>query len=208
MTKEDRFFTDDEIVDNDKMYTATANIESLFITPTMLIQVFALFAVIFRISTPAFCVFSFALYAFGCVWRCSNNDPIFGTLLLFLSTLYNMLWWLCYVALIVLTFTLGSTYLILPYIVTRIVCFVFELLQNHFILNYTHKKYGVPFNDTEICAFRVFQVLSGETGKFSDYINAYVSAVNNEKEPSIEQTEATTYQQLTIFDAFNDDARD
>lgn len=181
LVKPDRFYTDDEIVNNDTMYNATANIESMFLIPTMLIQTLALFAVILHIDIPVFCVLSVALYVFGCIWRCSKQDFLLSTILLFFANVYKMLWWLFYIVLTVLVFTLNSKYLIFPYIITRVVCYVVALLQNFLILNITHKKYGVPFNDTEICAFRVFHLLSESNDNISDYINLYISIVHDDK---------------------------
>ena len=178
LTKPDRYYTDEEIVNNDTMYNATANIDVMFLMPTMLIQMFALFAVIFHISIPVFCVTSAALYVFGCVWRCSKQDFLISTVLLFFSTLYKMLWWLIYAVLIVLIFVLNGTYLIVPYLGMRTLLFIFSLAENHVITNITMKKYGIPFNDTEICAFRVFHMLSESNLKLSDYIKLYVSAVS------------------------------
>lgn len=177
LIKPDRHYTDEEIVNNDTMYNATANIESTFLIPTMLVQVFVLFAIIFNLSIPVFCVSSVALFLFGCIWRCSKQDFLLSTILLFFATLYKILWVAWYIALIVLAFILKSTYLIIPYIAVRCICFVFELLQNVLITNITRKKYGVPFNDTEICAFRLFHRLSKSSLKLSDYIKLYVSTV-------------------------------
>lgn len=177
LVKPDRYYTDEEIINDDTMYNATANIESIFLIPTMLVQVFTLFAIIFNLSLPVFCISSVALFLFGCIWRCSKQDFLLSTMLLFLATLYKILWVVWYIALIVLAFTLKSTYLIIPYIATRFICFVLELLQNSLISNITLKKYGVSFNDTEICAFRFFHRLSESSLKLSDYIKLYVSDV-------------------------------
>lgn len=181
LTKTDKYCTEDEIVNNNTMYNATLNIESIFIIPTMLVQVFAILAVIFHISVPVFCISSVALYFFGCIWRCSKQDFLLNTILLFFATLYKKLWWLYYVALIILTLALDSTYLIIPYIAIRVLCSVVALLQNSLISNITYKKYGMHFNDTEICAFRVFHTLSKSTLKISDYINHYISVVHKEE---------------------------
>lgn len=177
LTKPDRYYTDEEIINNDTMYNATVNIETMFLIPTMLVQAFALLAVIFHTSIPVFCASTIALYVFGCIWRCSRQDFLLSTILMFFATVYKILRWLWYVALIVLALTFDRTYLTVPYIATRIVCFVIELVQNSLISNITYKKYGVPFNDTEICAFRVFHMLSESDLRFSDYIKCYVSDV-------------------------------
>lgn len=185
LTKSDRYYTDEEIINNDTMYNATVNIETMYLIPTMLIQALALFAIIFRISTPVFCISSVVLFLFGCIWRCSQQDYLLNITLMFLATVYKMLWWLWYVALIILPFTLDCTYLIIPYIITRLICFMIEFVQNKLISNIMYKKYGIPFNDTEICAFRVFHMLSENDLKFSDCIKRYVSAVCENKETPI-----------------------
>lgn len=201
LTKPDRYYTDEEIVNNDTMYNATANIESMFLIPTMLIQVFAIFAMIFNLSVPVFCISSAALFLFGCIWRCSKQDFLLSTILLFFATLYKMLWGAWYIALIVLVFTLNCTHLIIPYIAIRFVCFIAEILQNSLISNITHKKYGVPFNDTEICAFRFFHRLSESNLRLSDYIELYVSTVCENKEtPTCEKESVLKDEQLSLFD--------
>lgn len=200
LTKTDRYCTEEEIVNNDVMYNATVNIENMFIIPTMLVQIFTLFAVIFHLSLPVFCIVSLSLYLFGCIWRCIPQDFLLSTILMFFSSVYKMLNWLLYIALIVLVFALDRTYLILPYIAIRAACFVLEILLNKFISNMTYKKYGVPFNDSEICAFIVFYILSKSTMKLSDYINLYVSVVHSEEDTATEAKAHTKDQQLSLFD--------
>lgn len=177
LTKSDRYYTDEEIVANDIMYNATTNIETMYLIPTMLIQVFSLIALVFHIETPEFCIGMALLYAFGCVWRCSKQDLLLSTTLMFLSTLYKMIWWLIYTALVVLAFLLSSTHLIIPYIVMRFALFTLSIVGNHILVNTTMKKYGIPFNDTEMCAFRVFHLLSESDLKMPDYIQQYVSTI-------------------------------
>lgn len=180
LVKPERYYTDDEIVNNDAMYDATSSIETMYLIPKMLIQFFSIFAVIFHIDAVTFCCVSSLLYIFGCIWRCSKQDFLISVTLHFLATLYKILWLLCGIVLIILTFVLNRTYLIVPYIVIRIILFVYEMLQNHIVLFLTKKKYGVPFNDTEICAFVVFHLLSHSTERLSDYISSYVVAVHSE----------------------------
>lgn len=177
LIKPDRYYTEEEIINNNTMYDAVTNIESMHLIPIMLIQMLALFTVIFHIRIPVFYTSAMALFIFGCIWRCSKQDFLLSTILLFFATLYKMLWWIWYAALIVLSFALNRTYIIVPYIVTRLICFAVELVQDHLISNITYKKYGVPFHDTEICAFRVFHLLSESDLKISDYIAQYVFAV-------------------------------
>lgn len=177
LTKADRYYTNEEIVNDDTMYNAVASIETMFLIPTMLIQLFSLIAVAFHIETQVFCIGMVLLYAFGCVWRYSKQDFILSTILMFFTTLYKMAWWIVYIALIALVFMSSSTYLIIPYTVMRITLFIVSAIENHFILTHTMKKYGMPFNDTEICAFRVFHLLSKSDLRMSDYIRLYVEAI-------------------------------
>ena len=200
LVKPDRYYTEEEIVSNDTMYNATSNIESMFIIPTMLIQTFSIFAIIFHMSIPVFCISSFALFLFGCIWRCSKQDLVLSTVLMFLATMYRMFSWLFYIALIVLTFVFGCTYLILPYVIMRIVFFVFEMIENHLVLTITKKKYGFAFGDTEICAFRVFHLLSMSTLKMSDYIRLYISTIYCDESPTDTKIETMDYEQYSLFD--------
>lgn len=177
LVKADKHYTDEEIINDDTMYNAVANIETMYLIPTMLIQLFSLIAFAFHIETQVFCIGMALLYAFGCVWRCSKQDFILSTILMFFTTLYQMAWWLIYVALILLAVLLNGTSLIIPYFVTRVALFVLSLAGNHVLLNITMKKYGMPFNDTEMCAFRVFHLLSGSDLKMSDYIQQYIKAI-------------------------------
>lgn len=177
LTKDNQYRTNDEIVANDIMYNATANVETMYLIPTMLIQLFSLINLVFQIPTSVFCVGMALLYIFGCIWRCSKQDIILSTVLMFLATVYKNIWWLIYVVLVILTFLLKKTNLIAPYFAMRFALFVFSLVVNHIILNITMKKYGIPFNDTEICAFRVFHLLSKSNLKISDYIGQYVATI-------------------------------
>lgn len=177
MTKIDKRCTEDEIVNNSLMYNATKRIDSSYIIPITLVQMFTIFAIIFHICIPTFCFVSVGLYVLGCIWRCLIQDILLSNILIFFSSIYKMLWWLFYLALAICFFVFDGVYLIIPYIVTRIVCCVFALLQNNLVSSVTHKKYGLPFNDTEICAFRVFRFLSKSSLKMEDYIRDYVSAI-------------------------------
>lgn len=174
LTKTNKFCTNDEIVDNDTMFNAVKNIESTYILPTALIQAFSIVAIMFHISIIGFWISSAVLYLFGCIWRCFRQGFLLDAILLFIAATYKKLWWLFYIALIVLTFVFDSTYLVFPYVIIRITCCLAGVLQNHLILNITHKKYEIPFNDTELCAFRTFYRLSKSNLKFSDYIQNYV----------------------------------
>lgn len=182
LTNVNRYYTDEEIINDDTMYNAIANIETMYLIPTMLIQLFSLIAFAIRIETQAFCLGMVLLYTFGCVWRCSKQDLILSTILMFFTTLYQMAWWLIYVALIILVVLLNSTSLIIPYLVMRFAVFVLSLVENHILVNITMKKYGMPFNDTEMCAFRVFHLLSGSDLKISDYIQLYIDTTKAESE--------------------------
>lgn len=173
LTNADKPCTDEEMVYNDTMYGAVKNIESRFVVPAALLQTFCLFAVIFHMNTFVFCSVSILLYIFGCIWRCLKQDFLLSTLFSFLSLLYIKLWWLCYLAMLILSFVLKSTYLIIPYIAVRIVLCIFVFLQNNLILSESKKKYGTAFNDVELCAFRVFHAASKSNESFSDYIKQY-----------------------------------
>ncbi len=177
LTKTDKCCTDEEIVKNDTMYYATLCIENIFLTPVMLLQVFSLIAAGLRVQTPLFCITSVILYVFGCLWRCSSQQNIPASIFHFFSTLCNSFRWVWYIALIILVFLFDTTYLIIPYFLLRITLYVYSLLQNYVILSITKKQYGVPFNDTEICAFRVFHMLSKSELKISDYIKSYITTI-------------------------------
>lgn len=177
LTKTDKFCTDEEIVNNDTMYYATLCIENIFLTPVMLLQAFSLIAACLRVETPLFCGASVMLYIFGCLWRCSKQQNILASIFHYFSALYNSFRWVWYIALIILVFLFDTTYLIIPYFLLRITLYVYSLLQNHVILSITKKQHGVPFNDTEICAFRVFHMLSKSELKISDYIKSYITTI-------------------------------
>lgn len=181
LVKPERYYTDEEITNNDTMYNATASIETVYLIPNMLIQFFSLFVIIFHFDVFTYCSIGIALYVFGCIWRCSKQDFLISTTLYFIATIYKALYWLCYIALVVLVFVLDCTYLIVPYIIIRLVLFVYGIFQNAVISSITKKKYGVSFNDTEMCAFVVFHLLSQSTDRISDYIQSYVSVIYQEE---------------------------
>lgn len=180
---ENRYYTDEEMVNNDTMYNATLNIESMFTLPTTLIQVFSLFAVIFKFDILTFFGVSIALYILGCICRCINPGKCVtpnGIIILF-SSLYIKLWLLFYIAIIVLIYVLSSTYLIFPYVIMRLAVFLISLFFNYLSISISEKKFGMPFNDTEICAFSVFRVLLKSKESLSDYITNYVLFLSKEE---------------------------
>ena len=185
----DKYCTDDEIVNNDIMYKATKDIENIYLIPTMLVQIFALLSAVFRMDVLVFCLCMTALYIFGCIWRCSKQDILLNTILTFFSNIYKTIWWLFYIALIVLAILFNSMYLAIPYLAIRLLLCLFSYIGNHIIETKTLKQYGTLFNDTEICAFRVFHRLSESKLKFSDYISQYVSIICGYETMGIDEKE-------------------
>lgn len=177
LTQSDQPVTEQKLTDNEKMNSAISCVESMFCLPTALVQLFSIFAAIFHFDILVFCGICVALYMFGCLWRCCKQDYVLNFILFLWASAYAYLRYLVYVALIILFFALKSTYLIVPYIVVRAFLALYELFQNRLILSYTRKKYGVPFNDTEICAFRVFKYITKTDGSMTDYIKDYLSTV-------------------------------
>lgn len=180
LTKSDEPVSQEDLVENEKLSGAVSCIENMFCIPTALVQFFAIISFIFHFDIPLFCGCSIALYAFGCLWRCCKQDYILSNVLFIISFAYNHLRYLVYIALIALCFALKSTYLIVPYLAVRVFLFIFDFIQNMLILSYTRKKYGFAFNDTEICAFRVFKLLTQTGGTFTAYIKDYLSAIKDE----------------------------
>lgn len=72
LTKADRYYTNEEIVDNETMYNATKTIENLYVTATALIQVFSIVAIIFTLI----CVYFVSLwhyYTFSVVFYATQS---------------------------------------------------------------------------------------------------------------------------------------
>lgn len=179
IVKPDRFYRKYETLTNDKMFNALSNIDTLFLTPTALVQFFSIAAVFMHLSIQRFIVIFFVLYMFGCLWRCAAQDLLLSTVLLFLSTVYKAIHLIVYAALIVSVFICGATYLILPYLSLCIVTKLFSLLLNQIIKSITKKRYGVAFNDAELCAFAVLHIYSDSGIRLSDEIQVYLSVIQN-----------------------------
>lgn len=177
LTDTDKYYTDEEIADNATMHNAASYIETRYLIPNMLIQVFSVLAIVRNASVPTFCTCMFLLYLTGYIWRCAKGIFLPDTIVMFAATLYKATWWLFDVTLVALVIALRGAYLIIPYIAMRTSLFIFSTFGNHTILKCTQKKYATPFGDTEICAFRIFHLLSKSDLQFSDYIKQYISAI-------------------------------
>lgn len=205
LLKPDRHYTETEITENATMQNAVSNTECLFLLPTALIQIFTIIALMTNISISTYCIATLALFLFGSLWRNIRQDFLISTTLLLFSTLYNALWWLVYSVLIVVVFVYEKMYMVLPYLIMRVSLFVISLILNHITVKLTMKKYGVPFNDSEICAFVVFHTLSGSDEPVSSFIADYVSAVCEDGD--VEESKAMSHdvvaedEQVSLSDA-------
>lgn len=160
---------------NNVMYGRTLIIENLFLIPAALTQFFTLCSVIFRLNTYVFCYVFLALYALGCVLRLTKPNLLsFG--LMYLSSVNNLTWWLWYPLIIIFLFINKSFYLIVPFLIMKLTTYILSLLQNGIVQSISLKKYGIPFNDVEICALNVFNFYLNDNEDLSDYIKDYVSA--------------------------------
>lgn len=170
-------FDEKEMLENYTFYNIIGNIESMFLIPITLIQIFSLISVFLKFDIATFLIGMTALYVFGWIYKCTQPFVLLNIVLNIATTTYKKLWWAVYIVLIAFTFINNTLYLIVPYICLRLAFFIIGLLFNRIVLTVTHNKFGVPFNDTEICAFRVFQTMLGSDLKLSKYIEDYVSAV-------------------------------
>lgn len=181
LTKVDRYYTNEEIVDNETMYNAVKTIENLYVTATALIQAFSIVAIFFHIDMRIFCIVMALLYLFGSVLRYSKHLFPLGKVSSYIGAIYKKTWFLFYIALGALFFMLDCKYLIVPYLIMRASIAFFSLNTNQLIALMTKERYGVHFYDTEICAFNVFYNLLHSDKKFSDYIKEYIDYnYNNE----------------------------
>ena len=168
--------TDGEIVYSDWLF-ANRIIEYLFAAPSMLLWISAVLSVVWHLRVFDFCVFSTAAYALGCFWKLINSFSLTDLIPYAISRVYVSLSFVPLIVLAVLFFTLDGVYLIVPYIVMRLVLGAISLMINSVVSSLAYRKYGVPFNDTEILALGVFHHLTHSHEKFDNYVGEYVSAV-------------------------------
>lgn len=170
-------YTNDEIVDDEAMSCIVSRIELVYLIPVALLQIFTIIALLMHVKVGTFCIIASMLYLIGMMFRCFKNCYVLTDVMCVLTNFYRVTWWIFFVAILALAFVFDGKYLIVPYIAIRAVLAIFVFLQNYVILNITQKKFGVPFNDTEVCAFRVFHDTLNSEEKMSDYIKRYVAVI-------------------------------
>lgn len=170
-------YTNDEIVDDEAMSCIVSRIELVYLIPTALLQVFTIIALLMHMKASIFCIIASILYLVGMIFRYFKTCYMVTDIMCILANFYRVTWWIFFAIILVLAFVFDSKYLIIPYIAIRIALAIFVFLQNYVILNITQKKFGIPFNDTEMCAFRVFHDALNSEEKMFDYINRYVAVI-------------------------------
>lgn len=169
----------EDLLNNDKLISAMETIDSTFAIPTMLVQLFSLIAIFVQPNITVFCLYSAFLYIFGYFWRFSRQFFPLSNIIFFFADFYKRTCFDWYLILAVTVFVVKSIYLIVPYVFIRLFSFLFSLVANTIILRHTKNKYGIPFNDTEMCAFRVFHDSEGSDLTMKEYVEEYVFFVKN-----------------------------
>ena len=181
----------DDMINDEHMYSCVSMIEVMFQIPAALIFFFTMVSCFVRINAYQFFLIAILLYILGSVWRFIKQDIIISAVFTFLATIYNHIGVIPYVILAITFLATKNLNIFIWFVAVKILCAIFSLIINRLIASYTCKKFGFPFNDTEICAFRVFHHMLVRDDSLNDFIREYLrSEINIIKEkPLTEQNQ-------------------
>ncbi len=90
--------------------------------------------------------------------------------------LYSLLdrFFIPYIALVVIGIITKEYYILLSFIIARMVCFIVLFIINNKIARYYHKKYGIYLGDVERTAIKLIQFYSDKDITFDKWIKEYL----------------------------------
>ena len=123
-----------------------------------------------------FCTIATVIYVFGMVIRLCLPDMIIDIVFNNLGLVYYFLrkiWIIPYLTIIALGLFLDKNTLTISFFTISFALFLFENVLNVFVRNICMKKYSMPFNGIELCAFSVFYVLLKQNIGQKEFIKKY-----------------------------------
>ena len=176
--KKYRYYSNDEIVNDADMESMVLLIENRFLLPSMLKYIFTIVNMFLLSNTDifSFCTIIAVVYMFGMIIRLSLPNMIFDILFSCLGVVYHLLrkiWIIPYLSIIILGLLLNKNTLTISFFAISLALFLFENISNIFVRSICMKKYSMPFNDSELCAFSVFYVLLKQDIGRKEFIKNY-----------------------------------
>lgn len=175
---EQKQYSTDEQLNNSILCNMVLVVEQRFCIPAVLKWFFTIAALILMPpkSIIPYCIGCTALYLFGMLWRVIHPDIILNFLINIMTVIYsflNKVWFIPYITILIVGIIFKNIPILISFFVLSGVLSAISMLINIAVQNHTHRKYGIPFNDTELCAFRVFYTLLQEGGGMEKFIEKY-----------------------------------
>ena len=150
---------DDAVKDTD-MNNCVYTIEEVYATPLIFVFIYSIIVTIFfnGISPVVHCLCGIAIYFLAYILallpfnRFTNILSIPARMFLIIPC-FSIIKTL---AVVVVAILCKHPMFIVYYIIISASDLILDTFFNHLVLNYTKKKYGYAFGDTEVCAMRIF----------------------------------------------------
>ena len=169
---EDRFFTDEEMVADNTMYSTAQKIENIFQVSAALMFYFTIIACFCGIDKYIYALISAIIYFLGYGIRLSKQNAI-AKILMPLLFVYNSIGIFSYVVLGIIFLFTKNLDIFLIFAGVKVVSGILSIILNNICAIHNYKKYGCMFNDIEICAFRTFQSNLRLSETLPELIEAY-----------------------------------
>lgn len=186
LTGKNKNYSSDEMTDNAIMNNMVSIVEYRYVYPVMLKWYFTLAILIFapEINLYTYATIALSVALFGMLWRGVLPDIVLHWIINMLSMPYDLIsriWFLPYAILLAVGIS-RNKFILLAFVVVSALSSLLSLLCNHITLNITRKRFGFPFNDTEICAFTTFYIFLERTEGLNKFIDGYCSYINTKPE--------------------------
>lgn len=169
------YYTQKEMVDDDKMYTAVGATEIFYQMPAIFTFVLSVVCCFIKIPVYQYGILYALFYTFGYVYFLHPRPKFLRVFFFDIGQIYNLIWFLPYVVFVVIALITKNAFMILPYFGFNLLFYIINnCIFNSLVRSFTKKKYDRPFNDTEMCAFQNFHYMLVRTDKVSNLIREYL----------------------------------
>lgn len=135
-----------------------------------------------EVTIVNYCIIVSLLTLFGCVRRLIPPTSVIGLLFKLVGAVYSyiaFIWFIPYLSIAIVAIFMDNVNLAIAFAVVSVVIDLVNIIVNYFILNATKKKYGVCFNDTEVCAFAALYEYLEQKGGLDAFIKRYCTYNNS-----------------------------
>ena len=171
-------------LDDSDIPTMLQTIENWWQIPVTLKYFSTLICTVFisNIAFPYYFGIVLLLSVIGIGLRVDKPLPVIGTMLKFIGIAYSCLsfmWFIPFLSIAILTICMNKLYMLIGYLIISIVIFLIENIENMATLKKTEKKYGIAFNDTEVCAFAALYDYLNQKCGLKNFITQYCSYISD-----------------------------